>query len=242
MNLYGDNNDPTLDTPDQADGQSTMAVLNTLGGGEDVAPEGEPLGLDAVADKPKMSGSTLAVGVVIVLGAAALMGMRMTLGAIAGGNNPIEDITQIENFLQTQQAAVKAGAEGPIKAADQESARVLEELRQDPTEHQVPADEVETNPFDFSNIVTRQPKPPGPGGDTAPAVDPVAVATADAKRRAAQLEVDSISGNMAFINGELYRVGEKIGDTGFTLDAIDGLRCIIKTTDGHNIKLAIVYK
>jgi hypothetical protein len=241
MNLYGDN-DPTLDTQDDADGQNTMAVLNTLGGGDEALPEGEPLGLDAVADKPKMSGSTLAVGVVIVLGAAALLGMRMTLGAIAGGENPIEDITQIENFLQTQAAAVKTGAEGPIKATDQESAMVLEELRQDPTEHQVPADEVETNPFDFSNIVAQQPKQTGPGDNAGPAVDPRAVATADAKRRAAQLQVDSISGNMAFINGELYRVGEQIGDSGFSLEAIDGLKCIIQTTDGHNIKLAIVYK
>ena len=240
MNLYGESKDDANGMVDD-DGQNTMAVLNTLGGGgEDALAEGEPLGLDARADKARLSGSTLAVGVVVVLGAAALFGMRMTLGAIAGGDSPIEDITQIENFLQTQAAAVKAGAEGPIKAPDDESRHVLEELSQNPTDHQVPADEVETNPFDISNIVARTPETTD--NPNAPAADPVALAKADAIRRASKLRVDSISGNMAFINGDLYRVGEVIGDSGFTLEAIDGLKCVIKTTDGHNIKLAIVYK
>lgn len=240
MNLYGEMKDKSPGPHDDMDGQNTMAVLNTLSGGDDALAEGEPLGLSAVANKSKLSGSSLAVGVVIVLGAAALLGMRMTLGAIAGGDDPTKAISEIEVFMAEVSAARKVNAEGPIKAADEESRLVLEELRKDPYKDQVPADEVKSNPFDISNIVVTKP-PVGPG-ETTPTTDPVAIAKEQAKLRAAKLKVDSISGNMAFINGELYRVGEKIGDSGFSLEAIDGLKCIIKTTDTHGIKLAIVYK
>lgn len=237
MNRYGDKD---RGMNDDLDGQNTMAVLNTLSGGEDALAEGEPLGLDPNADKSKLSGSTLAVGVVIVLAIAALFGMRMTLGAIAGDSNPSEAMAAIDTWIKTQEAAVKQGKEGPIKAPNDESKKVLDELKQDPTKKQVPADEVKTDPFDLSNIV--KPTAVGPNPTPGPSSDPRAVAIAQANTKKQQLKVDSISGKMAFINGDLYRVGDKIGDGYFILESIEGLKCNLKTTDQFGISVVIEYK
>lgn len=240
MSTYDENDATASGQSEDSDGQNTMAVLSTLGGSEEAIEEGERLGLDPEANKPKISGSSLAVGVVVVLGAVALFGMRMTLGALASGDNPIDDISQIENFLETQKAATKTGNDGPIKAPDAESKQVLEQLKQNPTDHQVPANEVETNPFDLSTIVATTTTTTV--DDTTPEADPRAAAQVRASRTLASLKVDLISGNMASINGDLYRVGQKIGDTGFMLHSVDGLKCILKTTDEFGIEMPLLYQ
>lgn len=241
--MYAEDHDKNVDLTDENDGANTMAVLNTLGGGggEDVLAEGEPLGLDTDSDKGKISGSSLAVGVVIVLAVVALLGMRLTLGAITGDNNPVDDIAQIETFLQNQATAVKAGVQGTIKAPDQESKRVMDELQIDPTKHQVPAEEVEGNPFDISKIVARD---SGNAKTTGGPAKPDARQTAYDKATAAKnkLRVDSISGQMAFINGDLYRVGDKIAGTGFVLQGVEGLKCTLKTTDEYAFEMTIEYR
>ncbi len=236
MNRFGDKN---KGQDEDLDGQNTMAELSTLGGsGEDAMAEGEPLGLDPHADKAKLSGSALAVGVVIVLAVAALLGMRMTLGAIASDSNPGEAMAAIDNWIKTQEAAQKLGQDGPIKAPDAESKKVLDELQQNPTDHQVPADEVETDPFDISNIVKHTPTTSVAG----PTTDPIELARKRAQAKADQLTVDSISGKIAFINGNLYRVGDVVGDSGFMLQSIEGLKCHLKSTDSHGFTVTIQYK
>ncbi|MFK7788416.1 MAG: hypothetical protein AB8C95_02840 [Phycisphaeraceae bacterium] len=238
MSSYNDTNEEFIGE-EADDGQNTMAVLNTLGGGGNPA-EGEPLGLDPTAGKAKLSGSSLAVGVVVVFGAVTLLGMKLTLGAMNGGTGPSEAMAEIDSFIAKQNAAQQVGEDGPIKAPDAESKQVLEELKQDPTDHQVPAEEVETNPFDISEIVTRQTVPGET--DTGPATDPREIAVARAKTEAGKLQIDGISGQVVFIDGKDYRIGDAIGEGVFELAAIDGLTCIIRTTDEHRIALRLRYR
>ena len=241
MTSYEDNDDQFLsEQTDSDEGLNTMAVLSTLGGGDDVNPEGEPLGLDPEASKGKVSGSSLAVGVVVVLGAVTLLGMKLTLGAIGADTGPSEAMAEIDSFIATQSAADKTGADGPIKAPDEESLQMLEELKQDPTDHQVPAEEVETNPFDISQIVAR--KSTTTENEPDPTTDPRAAAVKRAQRAAGKLKVDGISGQIVFIDGKDYRVGDTIGDGSFELVSIDGLTCIIRTTDEFGIALRLRYR
>ncbi len=242
MTSYNDENEDFLSEQADDAGMNTMAVLSTLGGsgGEETMAEGEPLGLDPDGGKAKLSGSSLAVGVVVVLGAVTLLGMKLTLGALSGGAGPSEAMAEIDSFIAKQSAAQQVGHDGPIKAPDEESQQVLEELKQNPTDHQVPAEEVETNPFDISNIVTRATVPNQTGND--PSADPREVAVSRARTLAGKLQVDGISGQIVFIDGKDYRIGDTIGDGTFELAAIDGLTCIIRTTDEHRIALRLRYR
>lgn len=238
--MFQDNDNNATDTNQDEDGQNTMAVLSTLGGsggGDDVLPEGEPMGLDPEAGKAKVSGSSLAVGVVVVLGAATLLGMKLTLGAIAGGGSD-EAHAAIDNFM-IQIESAKPGDDGPIKAPTQESKQVLDELKQNPTDHQVPAEEVASNPFDISAIVHKEVETDNP---IAPKPDEREHAIEIAKAAASRLKVDAISGEMVFINGEQYRIGTEIGNSGFVLESVDGLTCIIRTTDRYKIPIRLRYR
>lgn len=240
MTGYNDDKNAYLNEDETDEGMNTMAVLSTLGGGEDAPIEGEPLGLEADGGKSKLSGSTLAVGVVVVFGAVTLLGMKLTLGAMNGSAGPSEAMAEIDSFIAKQSAAQQVGEDGPIKAPDEQSQQVLAELRQDPTDHQVPAEEVETNPFDISNIVTRETVQ----DQTAqgPATDPREIAVNRARTAAGSLKIDGISGQVVFIDGKDYRIGDTIGDGTFELAAIDGLTCIIRTTDKHAIALRLRYR
>lgn len=240
MTSYEEKEDDFISEKADDEGLNTMAVLSTLGGGEDALAEGEPLGLDPDAGKAKLSGSTLAVGVVVVLGAVTLLGMKLTLGAMGVNSGPSEAMAEIDSFIAKQAAAQQTGVDGPLKAPDEQSDEVLEQLSQDPTDHQVPAEEVETNPFDISEIVAR----PKTATDTGPAApqDSRAAAVARAQTAAGKLRVDGISGKIVFLDGKDYRIGDVIDGGQFELSAIDGLSCIIRTTDEHQIALRLRYR
>ncbi|MGB0768164.1 MAG: hypothetical protein ACPGYV_10685 [Phycisphaeraceae bacterium] len=241
MTRYEDNDETYLsEQTDSDDGLNTMAVLSTLGGGDDVNSEGEPLGLDPEAGKAKVSGSSLAVGVVVVLGAVTLLGMKLTLGSFTSVG-PSEAMAEIDSFIALQNAAQTTGVEGPVKAPDEESQKVLEELKQDPTDHQVPPEEVESNPFDISQIVARQ-AAPQQTEEAAPDTDPRELAVKRARAAAGKLTIDGIAGTIVFIDGKDYRAGDAIGDGTFELVSIDGLTCIIRTTDEFKIALRLRYR
>jgi hypothetical protein len=243
MSSYNDTDEDFLSENTDDDGQNTMAVLNTLGGGggDDVLAEGEPLGLDPDSGKAKLSGSTLAVGVVVVLGAVTLLGMKLTLGAMGVGAGPAEAMAEIDSFIAKQHAAQQTGHDGPLKAPDQESNDVLEELKQDPTDHQVPPEEVKTNPFDFSDLFPRRDIDDGTG-KPAPKQDSREIALAKAQTAAGKIRVDGISGKIVFLDGKDYRVGDTIDGGQFEIAEIDGLSCIIRTTDEHGIALRLRYR
>jgi len=231
------------ETPDE-DGLNTMAVLSTLGGGggsDDVMAEGEPLGLDPDSGNAKLSGSTLAVGVVVVLGAVTLLGMKLTLGAMGVGTGPSEAMAEIDSFIAKQNAAQQTGHDGPLKAPDQESKAVIEELKQDLTDHQVPAEEVKTNPFDISELIARKTAETKTGQPAAPR-DTREAAVSRAQDAASKIRVDGISGKIVFLDGKDYRVGDTIDGGRFELVSIDGLTCIIRTTDEHRIALRLRYR
>lgn len=240
MTGFNEKQDAFRDEDVDEQAQNTMAVLSTLGGVSEETLENEPLGLDPDADKARLSGSSLAVGVVVVLGAVTLLGMKLTLGAINGGTGPSEAMAEIDSFIAKQNAAQQVGEDGPIKAPDQESQQVLAELKQDPTDHQVPAEEVTSNPFDISNIIERETVQTET--DQGPVADPRELAIAHAKTVASSLQIDGISGPIVFIDGKDYRVGDTIGDGTFELASIDGLTCIIQTTDEHRIALRLRYR
>lgn len=244
MSSYNDNDESFLsEDATSDDGQNTMAVLSTLGGGGDeVLAEGEPLGLDPDSGKAKLSGSTLAVGVVVVLGAATVFGMKLTLGAMGVGSGPSEAMAEIDSFIATHSAAQISGHEGPIKAPDQESQQVLAELRQDPNANQIPPEEVEGNPFDISQIVRTSVAKNPTDTTNKESKDPREAARKSAQAAAGKLKVDGISGPIVFIDGKDYRVGDTLAGGKFTLMSIDGLTCVIRTTDEHRITLRLRYR
>lgn len=206
--------------------ENTMAVLSSLGGGE-LEPEGQPLGLDTEASESKLSGSTLAVGVVVLVGVAALFAMKMTLKADAADSATTEAIQEIDKFMTDLVAAEVTGNQSPIQRVDGASETIINELSADPTEHQVPVEEVEKNPFEMMGLAA----PP-------PVEDPVVTGPTPEEQLenykviARTFNVDSISGSderaVVFIDGAMYRIGDTIADSGFTVVAVDGLDVVIQ--------------
>lgn len=239
MMQYTEENDQALDQDGSSDGENTMAVLSTLGGGDNVLPEGEALGLDTESGKAKLSGSSLAVGVVVVLGAVTVFGMKMTLSAIGIDTDPSSAIAEIDGFIAAHNAATQSDKDGPLSTTDQESQQVLDELQQDPTKHQVPAEQVEVNPFDLGNLLGTKTTE---GVQKTPTDRDRIRAIEKAKGVASKLKVDMISGQIAYIDGEMYRVGDKIAESGFKLEKIEGLTCIIRTTDEFKLPFRLRYR
>ena len=100
--------------------------------------------------------------------------------------------------------------------------------------------EDESNPFDISALVKRETTTT----DTGPAVpaDSREAAVARAQSEAGQLRVDGISGPVVFLDGKDYRVGDTVEGGKFELVKIDGLTCLIRTTDEHQITLRLRYR
>ena len=242
MTSYEEQENDFLSEKTDDDGLNTMAVLSTLGGGDDALAEGEPLGLDPDAGKAKLSGSTLAVGVVVVLGAVTLLGMKLTLGAMGVNSGPSEAMAEVDTFLIKHEAAIQTGADGPLKAPDQQSAKVLEELKQDPTDHQVPFEEVDTNPFDISGILGKVKPDPGPGSPIATTQSEVEKIRDFYLELAKKIRVDGISGKIVFLDGKDYRVGDIIDGGHFELASIAGLSCILRTTDKNRFVYRLRYR
>lgn len=220
-------------TTGRTDGEESMSMLSTLGGGE-VQPEGEPLGMEGVGGKAKLSTSTLAIGVVIVLGVASLLGMKMTLGGTTTDEKTQAAIQDIEKFMIEIAAAEKVSAQGPLQSPTAESEKVFAQLRQDPTQHQVPPDQVEKNPFELVGIV----RPDLTQPETAPTGPTKEEILAREKLLAEKLKVNTImSGNnpRAFISNEMYSVGDRIDETIFVVEQIEQRSVVIKAVDSGNL-------
>jgi hypothetical protein len=242
MTSYEEQENDFLSEKTDDDGLNTMAVLSTLGGGDDALAEGEPLGLDPDAGKAKLSGSTLAVGVVVVLGAVTLLGMKLTLGAMGVNSGPSEAIAEVDSFLAIDKAAQESGVDGPLNQPDQESEEILEELKQDPTDHQVPFEEVDDNPFDYSGLFDKpEQDPESPELKPSP-LEGRKLALERAIEAASKIRVDGISAKIVFLDGKDYRVGDIIDGGMFELASIDGLSCILLTTDEYRIPLRMRYR
>ncbi|MFI4861760.1 MAG: hypothetical protein ACIAXF_13900, partial [Phycisphaerales bacterium JB063] len=141
-----------------------------------------------------------------------------------------EAILEIDKFINDLTAAEATGVQGPIAQIGGESTQIINELKADPTAHQVPAEEVEKNPFELTGIVREPVVDDNPTGPTAEELEARELAALQTTARA--FHVDSISGSGAravvFIDGAMYRIGDKIGDTGFTVAEVDGLDVIVR--------------
>ncbi|MEM9416088.1 MAG: hypothetical protein AAGA29_11535 [Planctomycetota bacterium] len=217
---------------DSDDSENTMAVLSHLGGGEP-DPEGQPLGLDPDAGQSKLSGSTLAVGAVVLLGVGALFAMKMTLKAEATDASTAEAILEIDKYINDFTAAEATGNPSPIARINGESSQIINELQADPTEHQVPAEEVEKNPFELMGIVRDETTTTTPTEPTQEELEARELAALQEIARG--FTIDSISGSneraVVFIDGAMYRIGDTIGDTGFTIAEVDGLVVIVRVPE-----------
>lgn len=230
MEISDNDINPNLPREAPAEEENSMAVLNAFGGG-DVDPEGQPLGLDPDGGKAKLSGSTLAVAVVVVVGIGTLAAMKMTLKAVASDSGTAEAIQLVEDFMIKIDAAEAAGVQGPIEPINGDSSRIISELEADPTEYQVPSEEVQKNPFQMVGLPT--PPSDARNTDTGPTAEELEAAELERLKSIVRgFTVDSITGTgeraVVFIDGDMYRVGQEIAGTGFTVAEVDGLDVIIR--------------
>lgn len=220
--------------PEQGRGEESMSMLSTMAGNESVSAEGEPLGMDGVAGKAKLSTSTLAIGVVVVLGAATLFGMKLSLGNAETDEATASAIAEIDTFITQIAEAEKHQAQGPISSTNKESEKVFEQLRQDPTQHQVPPEQVEKNPFELVGVEIAGPDKPLTGPD-----GPSPEQLLERDRTAAKaIKINTIMNGrepMVFINSEQYRVGDTIGTTIFSIHAIEDLSIIVRSSVSNNL-------
>ncbi|XAL99524.1 hypothetical protein OT109_18340 [Phycisphaeraceae bacterium D3-23] len=222
-------NELQVSNDDHDDSDNTMAVLSSLGGG-DQEPEGQPLGLDPDAGRSKLSGSTLAVGAVVLVGVGALFAMKMTLKAEAVDATTAEAELAINVFMDQLAAAEATGVQGPIEQIGGESMQIINELKADPTAHQVPSEEVEKNPFELMGIVRA---PVIEDENTGPSQEELEARELEGLQAVARgFHVDSISGRgpraVVFIDGAMYRIGDTIAGSGFTVAEVDGLDVVVR--------------
>jgi len=223
--------------------ETTMSVMSSINGGVDEnLADDALLGLDSSASKSKLNGSTLAVGVTIVVGVLGIIVMSRTLRTVSADDKTKEAMAKIEAFIGTEAAAESLGIQGAIDPITDESQRVIEQLEANPTDHQVPSEEVEKNPFAlFPGIIPERTIDDGTTDPPPPLVDVDAL-----KRRHRQtaegFHIDSISGSderaVVFINGSMYRVGDEIQDTGFTVFKVEGLDVLVLAPEDETAPLA----
>jgi hypothetical protein len=172
-----------------------------------------------------------ALGVVLVVGAVVLGGMRY-LGM--GGLIEMADI-KIDYPLDNAQATVTSA----------DAREIISGLNVSGEIEQIPLEEITQNPFEWKGIVAS-------ADDTSTVLDPAALAlqrvreAREARLREIQSSLDMLTLNsvmgsgkngVARISGELVRVGDTVSEL-FTVESIDG-RSVLLTADGQDYKLAL---
>ena len=224
---------PLSDSADQqgAGGGSAAATgvfrLETMAPGVDNAQQG---GL-VTPRKRKVSTQAIALGLLLALGGGMIYAMRLL------GIGPLTTLakTVLPDYDLTKPSA---------RAADHQ--KILQDLAANHAASQVPADEVQKNPFRMADVVAPT--------TTVSTGDPNAAgrAAADRARRDAEskhgkvqaalssLKVNGIIGGsnpVARISGEAVRVGDTVGEI-FTVKAIHG-RGVELEHDGVSYELSM---
>ncbi|MBC7835565.1 MAG: hypothetical protein H7Y88_10775 [Phycisphaerales bacterium] len=228
--------DPSLSTldPAQSEGSDDAAAaalrLDLLGSG------GEQLGLEAPAKSPLASQTALLV--LLVVGAAAALGAMRYLGM--GPRSSLADV-KIEYDVNEQ------GGD-PAKKVDH--LRVLADLSQSHLTVQVPADQVQRNPFRMAGAleaeVIQEPGMPAPPETGAGAREAERLRQLAVEREKlimsglASLTINTIIGGdtgnaVARISGQTVRIGDLVDDL-FTVTEIHG-RGVVLTVDGKAYSL-----
>lgn len=164
--------------------------------------------------KPKVSTQALTLGVLLVVGAGLIYGMRLL------GIGPLTTLakTAVPDYDLTRSPATRS--------ADHK--KILKDLEADHAAAQVPVDQVQKNPFLLSAIIEPEPVADNTEASKRAAADK-ARRELDAKRKRVQstlagLSINGIIGGsnpVARISGEAVRVGDTVGDL-FTVKAIHG--------------------
>lgn len=207
------------DSSDEAPNQSS----GSFDGSSDGSMDGALAGASARVRRRISSGSLILAGVVLASG-FSLWTMRAIDRAAASGPKTSPEIEEIVKKALDPQNALAASADKP---------EVFVNRTQPPTDLQVPAEEVQKNPFVvYQSPTAAQPVAEKPK-DEAPKVDHVAEWQSKVDAAAAAIRLQStLSGGgekgavgIANINGHMMRIGEIFGvegsDIEFTLEAVE---------------------
>jgi hypothetical protein len=234
-------NSDTLDTGDEQDqAATTLSLLGGVGGADAMDAVGVEAGVRQ--DKSKMQ-HLMAVGVVALVGVAVLAGMRLTQGGIQTTDAATtQAMAEVETRIAqlTTPGAVKPGdpisPEG-VRDLFEDTAHVVAVFSANQTEHQVPLEQVQKDPFELQ--ITR-------AQEAAP--DNSAIAERQRAERLRRLESELVRLNLqsiaganggravAVIDNEFFRVGSQLGS--FTITAIEPLRVEL-AAEGTSFELVI---
>jgi hypothetical protein len=213
----------------------SLSLMGGIAGGSDA---GEGFGVPAENEQKKMTAQTsLIVAIICVVAFGALLTMRATL------TNPTAAAASADTDAFMETLDVRLANLDNMDKADPlhpdnmnklftDSQKLIEVIKADRTLKQVPIDQVAKNPFALPSVE-----------EVLPEVDQAALA--EAKRQArlnelraevAAIQITSIVGGprpVAIIGGELYRVGDKLGN--FTVLQIDP-RGVAFTADGIELR------
>ncbi|MEL7087568.1 MAG: hypothetical protein AAGL98_03865 [Planctomycetota bacterium] len=182
-----------------------------------------PDGFDGGSDSRRVTQQSFLIGIIVtVVAFGALAGMRMTsTDADAAGVSP-ETEKFMANFASSLANLDKMDPNDPLHPDNlsrmfSSSKDIVAALEDDPTENQVPVDQVQMNPF--TPVKTK-------AKAAEVVVDNSAAERKDKLRgfysELARVDVQSLVGGSrarAFIGGDLYKVGDTLGS--FTITSID---------------------
>lgn len=203
--------------------------LEAMAAGADPAPVDPSV---APARRGLRSTQTVALALLVAAAGGVVYGMRQAgigpMGALATTKMPDYDVTKAPGS----------------KTADHK--RVLAQLEATTTGAQVPPDQVQKNPFRLADLLSTDAGPIDDGASEAAERARAERARRDAEARAkrvasdlASLKVNAIMGGstpVARLSGEMYRVGDRVGD--FTVTAIRAREVDVEA-DGQTYTLSL---
>ncbi|MEO0513936.1 MAG: hypothetical protein AAF086_01410 [Planctomycetota bacterium] len=219
--------DNPLDDMDGDEPQSMSLMGGIAGGG--ALPGGE-FAMGADNENKKLTQQSILIGLTVtVVAFGALMLMRVTqkdASAAGVSAETMQFMTELDSRIANMDKMAASDPLNPvnIKRLFQDTDDIVAAIQDDPTEKQVPLDQVQMNPF---TVVNAKPT-------RTVVVDDAAVLEAQRATKLqtlygelARIEIQSLVGGgrpAAFIAGDLYKVGDKIGS--FVIRDIDNRRIV----------------
>jgi hypothetical protein len=202
--------------------------LETLAPGVQNAEQA--LGGLTAPNKRRVSTQIVALAALLGIGGGLIYGMRLL------GIGPLTSIamTTVPDYDLSKPNT---------RSADHQ--KILRDLATDHTVSQVPADEIQKNPFRMSDVVAQAPTPQADPDAAVRAAEERARREADAKRAKlqatlAELRINGIIGGsrpLARISGQAVRVGDVVAEI-FTVKAIHG-RSVELQNEGVTFELSM---
>ncbi len=215
---------------DDGDGDEpqSMSLMGGIAGGG-ALPGGE-FAMSAGHESKKLTQQSVLIGLTVtVVAFGALMLMRVTqkdASAAGVSAETVQFMTELDSRIANMDKMAETDPLNPvnIKRLFQDTDDIVAAIQDDPTKKQVPLDQVQMNPF---TVVNARP-------NTRVVVDDAAVLEAQRATKLqtlyselARIEIQSLVGGSrpaAFIGGDLYKVGDKLGS--FVIRDIDNRRIV----------------